>query len=236
MNNENYIVIQGFMRNELNLKGNDLLVYALIYGFSQDDGTEFNGSVGYIAEWTGTTKMTVYNSLKTLIDRGLLIKSEHLHNGVKFCSYKAILPPVKNFDGGGKKNISGVVKKFDGGSKNFIPNNIDDNTIENNIIDNKDIKGGINKSLIGSYTEDADLQEALRDFAEMRKRIKKPMTERAWKLVLNKLDNIAPTTEAKIAVLNNAIEHCWQTIYPLKENGLKPQNKAQERLGWIDDI
>lgn len=90
--------------------------------------------------------------------------------------------------------------------------------------------------IILNYTDEADLQEALKDFAEMRKRIKKPMTERAWKLVLNKLDSIAPTTEAKIAVLNNAIEHCWQTIYPLKENGLKPQNKAQERLGWIDDI
>ena len=30
---ENHIVIQGFMINELNLKGTELLVYAIIYGF-----------------------------------------------------------------------------------------------------------------------------------------------------------------------------------------------------------
>ena len=48
MKNENYIVIQGWMRNELNLKGNELIVYALIYGFSQDEESEFTGSVAYI--------------------------------------------------------------------------------------------------------------------------------------------------------------------------------------------
>ena len=31
--NENFIAIQGWMINELQLKGNDLIVYALIYGF-----------------------------------------------------------------------------------------------------------------------------------------------------------------------------------------------------------
>ena len=30
---ENFIMIQGWMVNMLNLKGNELLVYAIIYGF-----------------------------------------------------------------------------------------------------------------------------------------------------------------------------------------------------------
>lgn len=92
------------------------------------------------------------------------------------------------------------------------------------------------KDIITNYTNDEELAEALRGFAEMRKAIKKPLTERAWKLIFNKLEAISPDTSVKIAVLNQSIEHSWQSVYPLKENGLKPQMKAQERLGWIDDI
>lgn len=90
--------------------------------------------------------------------------------------------------------------------------------------------------IITNYTDDDELIEALKGFAEMRKIIKKPLTERAWKGIFNKLDDITDDTRVKTAVLNQSIECCWQSVYPLKENGLKPQNKAQERLGWLDDI
>lgn len=122
MKNENYITIQGWMRNELNLKGNELLVYALIYGFSQDKESEFTGSIAYIAEWIGSTKQTVHNTLKSLCTANLLEKKDIYHNGIKFCSYKAILPVVKNFDG--------VVKNFDTGGQKILPNNNSDNTID----------------------------------------------------------------------------------------------------------
>jgi uncharacterized phage protein (TIGR02220 family) len=52
-----------------------------------------------------------------LVDKGVLEKEENILNGVKFCRYTAILPPVKKFDG--------VVKKFDGGGQKIRPNNID---------------------------------------------------------------------------------------------------------------
>lgn len=83
------------------------------------------------------------------------------------------------------------------------------------------------KDIIDEYTEDDDLKGALMDFAEMRKVIKKPLTERAWRIILGKLDDISADISVKIAVLNQSIEHNWQSVYPLKENGLKPQNKAQ---------
>ena len=122
MKNENYITIQGWMRNELNLKGNELSVYALIYGFSQDKESEFTGSIAYIAEWIGSTKQTVHNTLKSLCTSNLLEKKDIYHNGCKFCSYKAILPVVKKFDG--------VVKNFDTGSQKILPNNNSDNSID----------------------------------------------------------------------------------------------------------
>ena len=42
---ENYFVVHGWMRTKLNLKGNHLTIYALIYGFSQDGESEFRGTL-----------------------------------------------------------------------------------------------------------------------------------------------------------------------------------------------
>ena len=53
--NENHVTISGWMINELNLKGNDLMVYAIIYGFSQTTGTAFTGSLSYLADWCNSS-------------------------------------------------------------------------------------------------------------------------------------------------------------------------------------
>lgn len=112
--NENYISIQGWMVNELNLKGNELLVYAIIYGFSQEENQKFAGSIQYLANWIGSSKQTVFNCLKSLIEKGLIEKKETFINGVKFCEYQS-------------KFLMGVVKIFDGGGQKFRPNNINNN-------------------------------------------------------------------------------------------------------------
>lgn len=59
-----YIVIQSFMVNDLGLKGNELLIYAIIYGFSQDGSSEFSGSLQYLADWTNSSKQCVIDTLK----------------------------------------------------------------------------------------------------------------------------------------------------------------------------
>ena len=82
--NENFITIQGWMVNELGLKGNELIVYAIIYGFSQAENQVFNGSLQYIADWLNTSKQTVINTLKHLQEKGFIEKREKYVNGVKF--------------------------------------------------------------------------------------------------------------------------------------------------------
>ena len=57
--NGNYITIQSFMVKDLKLKGNELLVYAMIYGFSQNGQTKFTGSLQYLADWTNSTRRGV---------------------------------------------------------------------------------------------------------------------------------------------------------------------------------
>lgn len=135
----NYIVIQSFMVKALKLKGNELLIYALIYGFSQAEEQKFNGSLQYIADWTNSTRPGVIKNLKSLIEKGLITKEEKLVNNVKVCEYVALtnvnsskqsLPPIETKENGGSK------QSLPGGSKQSLHNNINIyNT--NNIIEDK---------------------------------------------------------------------------------------------------
>lgn len=90
--NENFIAIQGFMVKELGLTGNELIAYALVYGFSQDDESEFKGNLNYVAEWLNCSRTTAFNLLNKLADDGFIKKTEKTINGVKFCNYSATKP------------------------------------------------------------------------------------------------------------------------------------------------
>lgn len=116
--NENYLVIHGYMVNELQLKGNELLIYAIIHGFSQTEGNVFSGSLQYLAEWTNSTKQGVMKNLKSLQDKGLIGKNEKYINGVKFCEYYTT-------------EFNRVLNNVEWGMKQSLPNNIE-NTIEEN--------------------------------------------------------------------------------------------------------
>lgn len=154
-NDNNYIVIQGWMINQLKLKGNELMVYALIYGFSQEQDNWFTGSLGYLANWCQTSKQTIITVLKSLMAKGLINKRSLEKNKVIFNEYKTIIAnqvianPVpistqsnnltpcqnslggysNNLMGGSQNSLRGVVKKFD---PIILNNNLVDN-LEYNI-------------------------------------------------------------------------------------------------------
>lgn len=112
----NYITILGWMVSDLKLRGNALLTYAIIYGFSQNGDDSYTGSRQYLAEWTNSTVQNVSRCLKKLLEDGLIIKKENMINGVKFCEYKAIVPELL------------PVTKCSGGSNKMFLNNIEYNT------------------------------------------------------------------------------------------------------------
>lgn len=70
----NYLNIQDWMVDELHLKGNDLLAYALIYGFSQDEESCYNGSYAYIMRWLSVDERSAVRILKRLESMGLIKK------------------------------------------------------------------------------------------------------------------------------------------------------------------
>ena len=170
---DKYITIQGWMLTDLKLRGNELLVYAIIYGFSQDDESWFTGSRQYLADWCGCTVRSIQTILNNLVDKKLIIKSEQTHNGIKYCSYAA------DFTGG---------ENFSRGDENFSHNNIvnnNSNTLSKDndkatpefnfgVSDEKSKKRTNNEEyldaclLINNFTDDKELKKLLGELLDNR--------------------------------------------------------------------
>ncbi|MFR4978333.1 MAG: helix-turn-helix domain-containing protein [Butyricicoccus sp.] len=149
-----YITIQGFMVTELGLKGNELLIYAIIYGFSQDGESKYNGGLQYLADWCNSTKQGVMKALKSLIEKGLVHKEEVRFNGVKMCEYRVeryetkFHEKVNKVERGMQQSLMGYATKFNEGIKQSLPNNIEDNikdNIEDSIKEKKEKKRSTQK-------------------------------------------------------------------------------------------
>ena len=82
---------------------------------------------------------------------------------------------------------------------------------------------------ITEYTQNEELQNALKAFVQMRSFIKKPMTEYALKLMLKKLEELGNNDTTKIAILNQSITHNWQGIFPLKDEYIKHEKQPEKK-------
>lgn len=101
----------------------DLAIYSLIYGFCQDEDSDFHGSLSYIKGFLDVDKCTILRSLQRLQDMRLITKESEIVDGVKVCHYRCTgseLQPgvVADCNRGGSKLQPG------GGCK-MQPNNID---------------------------------------------------------------------------------------------------------------
>jgi hypothetical protein len=120
---KNYLTVQGWMVSELKLKGNDLLVYALIYGFTQDNESKFTGSLNYICNWLNCSRPTASKALNNLVEKGLITKIVTIKNNVTFNSYVNSLHVIKKLYGGSKETLQGGSKETLHNTNNFNINN-----------------------------------------------------------------------------------------------------------------
>ena len=130
---------------------------------------------------------------------------------------------LKNLTTGCKKTSQLEVKKLNG-NNNIINNNINDNDID------KKEKNKKRKTFEDVFSENhfsKELENTIKDFIDMRKTIKKPMTSKALELLIKNLDKLTNLEEEKIAILNQSIEHGWQTVYPLKTNNMRNSSKGE---------
>lgn len=66
------------------------------------------------------------------------------------------------------------------------------------------------------YDPDIEVDDAIRDFIEHRKVMKKPMTGKAVELFVEKLNRMTSSPKQKVELINSAIEHGWMSVYEAK--------------------
>lgn len=190
-------------------------------------------AISQFCELTGKSKPTVIKAIDELINLGLIKKTKFTkygneyelnlsfsHDGVfvKFTSKKSLL--VKKFNIKSKETLLLKVKKFD------TQQTLSKDTIKDTII-NKGKKSEVKKFDPLKATLPVCVNyEKWCDFVEMRKQIKKPLTERAVNLILNKLMDFGETANAS---LEQSIASGWSSVYPLKQNTGYQQSTPQSR-------
>lgn len=89
MKDGDYINILAPMKSKLKLKGNALLLFALIHGYSKDGKNKCRVSLSYMAEWLDTDKAAVSKLITKLEKAGYINKLEYHIGGVKCYEYTA---------------------------------------------------------------------------------------------------------------------------------------------------
>ena len=230
---ENYYQISGWMLNRLGLKGTALQVYAIIYGFSQDGESCFNGSLQYISDFTNTSKPTVIKAMRDLVERGYILKTENTVNGVKVNTYKVSLPVVKNLYWGSKETLPGGSKgTLPGGSKETLPNNKSlDNKGSDNKKDKKESPTPMPETgnLFGS-----ELQAAFDDWLQYKSERKEEYQPTGLKNLISEIRNNAERygDAAVAAVIRKSISSGWKGIFFERlKNAPQQQGRAELERG-----
>lgn len=103
---------------------------------------------------------------------------------------------------------------------------------ERGVKDNKSPK--TNKTY---FPNDGLLNQAFLDYLEMRKQIKKPMTDRAIELAMKKMKELSTLpfsdgmdNDLAIRILNQSVMNSWQGLFPLKEQ--KTSSTPQGGVDW----
>lgn len=174
----------------------------------------------HLAEFCQCSKTKVSTAIRKLIDCGYIYVQNF--DGRK----RELKSRLSNFERQNIKNCKADIQ-------NLKESNTDNNTVNNtnNTLSKKERKSK-SKSYdeqIAEYTQNEDLQNALKAFLQMRSFIKKPMTEYALKLMLKKLDELGNTDDAKIAILNQSITNNWQGIFPLKDGNTKREKHPEKK-------
>lgn len=228
-----YVVIQSWMCSELKLKSNDLLVYALIYGFSQDGESVFNGSRSYIAEMFNISLPTVDKALNNLLSANLIEKISSTVNNVTFNSYKVV---SKNFIGS-KETLQGV-KKLDPIYNNINNTNKDNTKTINNNYNSEDCdttfqfgetegkKPNLYQkciNMINEWTNNSVLRDLLVQYLNLCLEMKCIRGANQWKGMLNTLERVQKECDPHTyeEIIRNSIQYGWKTFYPVKDTSYR---------------
>lgn len=176
---------------------------------------------------TGMSRSGVLKARNSLKQLGLI---DFKTNGTKATNYK-IMTISKSAQESSQdstqdgKQVGVQDSKQDSNTLNKLKETKLDNT-------KKEIKKKSFDDVFSEKNVTKELQKVLKDFMDMRKTIKKPMTSKALELLIDKVRKMSNDEMIQIAILNQSIERGWQTVYPL--NSKKDVNYEQRQYRDFD--
>ena len=170
-----------------------------------------------------------------------LIKPQIDANNKKFEDGKKGGRPRKTKTTGSEDKEEIKTTGFENDAKNSVEKKPNEECRMSNVNENENEKKEIGapkkKSGAGApvyFPLDSGLDEAFKDFIDMRKQIKKPMTARAIEMLIAKINGIGDNNRA-IECLNESTLHCWQSIYPEKTRG-KPEKSGNPFMDIYNEL
>lgn len=215
------------MREDLGLKGNDLLVFAFINGYSQRGMGCYFGGLPYLQEVCGISRRTAIDILNSLEEKGLIRKADVFVFGERKTGYSVcveIKMPVQNLHKG--------VQKLHSESAEIAQNCAESAPI---YIDNKDIDNTGDKSPViysASKFQKPTLEE-VKAFCQERGNSVDPEAfiahyeSNGWMVGRNKMKN---WRQAVITWEKSSRRQPHPAVPPQKESVLEHNLKVADRL------
>lgn len=202
-----YSILTADVRYDSELKANEKLLYSEITALADKYGYCW-ASNQYFAELYGVSDRSIRDWISHLNKKGYL--KVEIDNSDQNNSKRKI------FLGHGRNLPRGMEEKFLASTEeNFHQIIQEDN----------------NTSLINKGLEDT-----IKEFKQMRKMMKKPLTENAVKRLVKRLDAMTDSEEEKIEILNQSIDHGWLDVYPIKKKKIRSETPIEEPKEDINDV
>lgn len=181
------------------------IIFRKTYGWHKKEDWITNTQ---IARMTGIAESHISRTIKMLIKRKIVTK---IGKKISF---------QKDYDKWKKLPKLVSIKKLPIQDKK-LPKLVNENTKIGKksipkLVDTKEIKETSTKEII-TKEKGTDFTKTWKDFREMRKKNRKPMTKRAEELIIKELNKLSKNKDVQIAILNQSIMNSWQGVFPLKE-------------------
>ena len=169
---------------------------------------------------TGLSRQGINKARNSLRQLGLI---DFKSNGTKSTMYK-LLPMSNSVQDSVQRSVQDSIQ---GSVQDRVQNsstlNKQNKTKQNETVKaskkEREKRGADYDEILNRRVCDEKLKEAYFEFIKMRRFIKKPMTNRALEKLIEKVNALEPeSVERKIELLNNAVLHNWQSVYPLKDD------------------
>lgn len=220
-----FAVIPANVRYDKELKANEKLLYGEISALAQKEGYCW-ASNNYFADLYNVYPTTISKWIKHLEEKGYVtIKIVYRNNSKEV--EKRVIGIAQNDNTYCSKEQEGYCSFEQGG---IVQKSKENNTSINNININKERKKEVKtyEEILSNFSLSERLTNCIMDFIQMRKFIKKPLTNKGLELLIGKLQKMTPDEDKQIKILEQSIMNNWQGIFELKETQKTQQQVEDE--------